>query len=118
MSEIYLGLAPDGRVLIQHHQPFHPKYGLEKTREELEVEGIFVTELPTLPEALPPLSAAVLYYKHETSELSYHIVSRPESLEEKSERLLAELETFQGELEQSEAENASLLLELVSKGVL
>lgn len=34
------------RSSFQHYMPFDPVYGLGKTREELELEGVFVESVP------------------------------------------------------------------------
>lgn len=43
---IYLRYNKENKVDLIHYMPFHEKHGLGKTQEELELEGVFVEELP------------------------------------------------------------------------
>ena len=43
---IYLRADATGKVGYQHFKPFHDRHGLKTSREELELTGIFVDELP------------------------------------------------------------------------
>jgi hypothetical protein len=100
---IYLKFEQNGTVSTQHFMPFDERYGLGKTREELEAEGgVFVDSVPE-PENQPG-KAAVLKYS-EADGLYYEYVDRPLAQDE--------------EIELLKKQNASLMLmmaELQSKG--
>lgn len=48
---LYLKTNEDNEVIFFHKQPFHEKYGLGKTEEELKAEGYLIDYLKDLPRA-------------------------------------------------------------------
>lgn len=68
------------KVTRQHYKPFDEQYGLHRTQEELEQEGILVENLPN-PEAIP-YKNPVLYCNPQTKEVWYEYEDRPLTPEE------------------------------------
>ena len=58
---IYIKTNSEGLVTLQHNFPFHPRFGLGKTEEELLQEGFLVDGVP-LPEYADDKNP-ILYYK-------------------------------------------------------
>lgn len=68
-----------------HYRPFDPQYGLGKTQEELEQDGILIESL-TEPED-SPFKSAVLYCNPQTKEVWYEYEDRPLTEQERIEQL-------------------------------
>ena len=80
---IYLETTNENKVCLTHYQPFHEKYGLGKTKEELELTGIFVESLPLkLEEQQTKIQA--LY----VNPLRWEYVDRELSKEEKLDKMV------------------------------
>ena len=79
-----------------HHMPFHEQYGLGKTKEELEKEGILVDSIPE-PEQIEGKSA-VLYCNPTKTELWYEYEDIPKTPEEEQQEKIESLEQSIAEL--------------------
>lgn len=112
---IYLKFEQDGTVSTQHFMPFDERYGLGKTREELEAEGgVFVDTVPE-PENRPGKSAVLKY--SEADGLYYEYIDRPMTQEERVDAMQMENADlmFQNAMQdmaisQLQADNAELML--------
>jgi hypothetical protein len=93
----------NGEVVYEHYQPFDEKHGLGKTKEELELTGIFVDSLPVNENPLGKTST--LKVDSKTGELYYEYTERELTLEEENTNLIAALKA-----RQDETENAILVL--------
>lgn len=80
---IYLKLNQND-VESVHYMPFDEEYGLGKTKEELESEGVLVSSIPE-PENRQGKSAILKYSK--VDGLYYEYVDRPLSPEEELAQL-------------------------------
>lgn len=78
------------RVRFIHNFPLHPQYGLGKTQEELEREGILIEELPE-PQQIEG-KIAVLYCNPVTKEVWYEYEDRSFT---KKEQLEEQIKTLQ-----------------------
>ena len=58
-----------GKVFYKHMKPFDEKFGLNKTQEELEIEGLLVNELPEPEEQEGKIST--LHINPQTKEMWY-----------------------------------------------
>ncbi|EDU35753.1 hypothetical protein CLOSPO_01918 [Clostridium sporogenes ATCC 15579] len=79
-------------VLVVHYMPFDPKYGLGKTKEEIEeMGGVFVTEIPE-PERIGG-KYPIRYWDPIKQEIFYEYEENiPGSKEEIQEERLTKLE--------------------------
>lgn len=69
MGNIYIEVGKDNIVTKAHHHPFDPKYGLNQTREELELTGYFVSEIPE-PQMIVG-KRAIMRYNSDTKRIYY-----------------------------------------------
>ncbi|MDU1348257.1 hypothetical protein [uncultured Clostridium sp.] len=91
---IYLSgfeLAGDGkyRVFSEHYYPFHEEYGLGMTKEELEEEGILVTEMPKKESIKGKF--AILYCNPESKDVWYEYEDIPEQPKEELQEEVKDL---------------------------
>ncbi|MFO7153926.1 MAG: hypothetical protein DIU64_003055 [Caldicoprobacter oshimai] len=63
------------RVGFIHYMPFHPKYGLGKTEEELKQTGVLIDSIPE-PEVRED-KIPVLYYNPNTNSVYYEYEDSP-----------------------------------------
>jgi len=63
----------NGIVSFIHNMPFHEKYGLNKTIEELEQEGILVENVPQEPD-VEENQLPQLHINTETKEMWYEVI--------------------------------------------
>lgn len=75
---IYLKSDNNDKVIYQHNMPFDEKYGLGKTQEALEQEGLLVNTLPSEPTVIDR-QVAVLY----VNPIRWELEDRPLTQEEK-----------------------------------
>lgn len=66
---IFLKYDANGRVYLKYFRPFHEQDGLNKTKEQLEQEGILVNNIPNAGELAG--KDAVLYVNAEDKTLYY-----------------------------------------------
>ncbi|WP_144700219.1 hypothetical protein [Fictibacillus phosphorivorans] len=85
---IFIKLDELNHIQLIHHMPFDEKYGLGKTKTELESEGIFVDSIPT-PDTSNPKMIPEL--KYNGSALYYEYIERPLTPEDKIQQLESEL---------------------------
>lgn len=85
-----------------HHKPFDEKYGLGKTREELEQTGVFVETMPEFEERIGKIPVRKVNF--ETMTIYYDFVDRPLSREELVEKQVFELQQTQKSASQKYAE--------------
>lgn len=86
---VFIQADNTGLVTFVHYVPFDPVNGLGKTAEELEQEGILVEFIPDAN--APAGKDAVMKVDLTTKEVFYEYVDRPETSEEKVERLEQQL---------------------------
>ncbi|MGO4890278.1 hypothetical protein ACJ2A9_21225 [Anaerobacillus sp. MEB173] len=103
---IYIRINEFGRA-NEHHMPFHPEYGLNKSKEELEKEGFFVENIPEPIEQVGKV--AILKGDSENKELWYEYEERSLSEQEEVKLLKQENES----LKQSQAEQDMIIMELL-----
>lgn len=106
---IFIGLKNNDITTI-HHMPFDTRYGLGKTEEELQQEGLLVEELPQAEEM--PGKHAVL--KYNGTEIYYEYEDVPLTETER----IAQLEAENESLRASQAEQDALIMELMIGGTL
>lgn len=94
----------EGKVSFIHYMPFDEKEGLNKTKEELEIEGFLVE---SIPEAEINGKNAILHINPETKELWYEYQEDPPT----------QLEQIKTLRQQQEATNEALL-QLLLEGVM
>lgn len=87
---IFLKHDKTGKLNYTHYMPFHEKYGLGKTAEELEQEGVLVESIPQPIEQEGKI--AILYCNPETKELWYEYEDIPKTPEEMQAEKIAQLE--------------------------
>jgi hypothetical protein len=82
----------------QHNVPFHPVYGLGKTKEQLEADGgIFVNELPQRDHI--PGKVPVLHINPQTKELWYEYVDEKTPLTDDVNALKNQIQLMQQALD-------------------
>lgn len=92
----------NNEVTMEHHQPFHPEHGLGKTKEELELDGLLVNELPVVDNI--PNKVPVLKYNSTDKSLYYEYRDIPLPVEEQVKKL--------------EEDNAQMLYALMMGGLI
>lgn len=103
---IFIQCDNDGYVTSQHFMPFDEKYGLGKTEEELQQEGILVEFIPE-PEIVVGKSARLRY---DGTNLVYEYTDIEIPIDK-----VAELE---GQVNLLKEQNAQMLLVLVEGGLM
>lgn len=77
---IYITANENNDVVSTNHMPFHEKYGLGKTMEDLEKTGYFVESIPE-PDNMPS-KGPILKFNPTTKTIYYDFVDIPKSQEE------------------------------------
>lgn len=103
-----------GKVNFIHYLPFHEEYGMKKTQEELELEGILVENVPK------PVTQegknAVMRYNIETKKITYDYEDIPKTEEDIQQQKIQELENALLEMPTLQAikdlENEQAIMEL------
>lgn len=72
---IFIKYITGGEIKLVHHQPFSLKYGLGKTREELELEGVFVDAIPE-PQIVEG-KQSIMIYSEELNSIYYEYIDVP-----------------------------------------
>lgn len=78
------------QVGLIHYKPLDPQYGLGKTEKELEVEGVFVANLPT-PEIREGFGASTVVNKT-TKEVTFKYYEIPLTPEQEALKKVKALE--------------------------
>lgn len=99
---IYIQIDQDNKVLFTHNMPFDEQYGLNKTEQELLLDGYLIDSVPEIPVVDKKIGSYV--YNADTNSLDIVYSDRPQRQEEKIETL--------------EEQNAQMLLALVMGGLL
>lgn len=76
MEQKYIRINKTNDVIYLHYKPFHPRHGLKKSKEELELTGILIDEIPE-PE-IESNQIANLKFNPDTNTLYYEYVDLPE----------------------------------------
>lgn len=92
---IYLKLNQNDVESI-HYMPFDKEYGLGKTKEELESEGVLMSSIPE-PENRQGKSAILKY--SQASGLYYEYADRPLTAEEELDQLKKQLTLMQSAID-------------------
>ncbi len=111
---IFLKYNETGKVNYTHYMPFHEKYGLGKTKEELEQEGVLVDSIPESKQIEG--KAPILYCNPSTKELWYEYEDIPKTQEEIQQKKISQLESALLEMTTlnaiQQAQNEQAILEL------
>lgn len=78
---IFLTINASNKVTLVHYKPFDAKYGLGKTKEELELDGLFVDSIPAPIEI--DHKSPIMYFNPTTKEIFYEYEDIPKTEMEK-----------------------------------
>lgn len=93
---IYIRINENNEVVYKHFFPFDKVHGLNRSKEDLEKEGKFVDNIPTIE---CPLDKMIIEkYNHETNSVYCELIDRPKAKNDIIEEKISILE----------AENANL----------
>jgi hypothetical protein len=83
------------KVSFTHNMPFHPSYGLGKTQDELEQEGVLLESIP-VPEHREGFSSVMKYDPTtKTVFFDYEVEVKPISNEEELQQIKQKQELMQ-----------------------
>ncbi|ACQ53975.1 hypothetical protein EXN65_20170 [Clostridium botulinum] len=108
------------KVRFIHYMPFDPIDGLNKTKEELELEGVLIENIPE-PKHIEN-KQAIMYWNPVDKQIFYEYEDVPKSdegLEQQAElnaKLLKDNANMQIELDKQRELNSTLLLKIAELG--